>query len=616
MEHKYARYGPFQKSWNFADRFPLSYCTDTYKFEQSSVSIHYDFAQIASISAVDLNQDGKLDFLVQSHPYVMSTQTASVNTSITQIMAYFGDYAGIVDEIMLPEAYSSQVSIFSYSGTLFPDLIGNRVVNGELVSSVWINGNAGRTWTPAVFAGGKPLSNPHSVASVDFDGDCVADLFIDRADGTSEIWLLNQVTGKFEYRQTFSAVPGRGQATFSDFDGDGAVDIAFPVCFPSTTCAQTNEIRVFYNAQQPVCSGLFSSSKNCRKTTSLCTSDPHFSFADFSTSASESKVVIVSSSAFPSATRLFSLPSATNSSERSVSEPMTIRAGDYNVDRFTDLLVPLLPASNNIAQMTLWESVACTHEACGTPATSAKRRTFHFVAGESSSALSSLPGAFSASWFDLDESGSLDILVNMETTNSLQQRVHSVAAITNNYFNDGYFIKTLGLNGLCTVNCGIKQIKLGNKPYGVNQHGAAWKYTLADLSGKQLVNAVPQLSQSAYGALQTPYALSGLGRPSNYIDYVYMGVPLYLTGHQAYQSWSGIIPNSQVVVTPYPKNSPSNWAIELYISPSGALLWIALGVILCLIVSGALIVFFQWRERKADEAEKKEREHLFSFNAM
>lgn len=567
------------------------------------------------MSAADLNMDGKLDFLVQAHPYVMSTQPPTVNTSITQIMAYFGDYSGIVDAIMLPEAYNGQVSIFSYSGTLYPDLIGNRFENGALVSSVWINGNEGRTWMTVPFAGGKALSNPHSVASVDFDGDCVADVFIDRADGTSEIWLLNQATGTFEYRKTFSAVPGRGQVTFSDFDGDGAVDIAFPVCYPETTCAEVNEIRVLYNVQLSVCSGLFAS-KNCRKTTALCVADSHFDFADFATSTQRSDIVVVPASAFPANTRLFSLSSSSNTSERNPNAPMTIRAGDYNVDRFTDLLVPLLPSTNNIAQMSLWKSIACTNDACGSAATHAKRRTFQAVADDSSSALSNLPGAFSASWFDLDESGSLDILVNMETTNSLQQRVNSIAALTNNYFNDGYFVKMLGLNGLCTVNCGIKHIKLGKKPYGVNQHGAVWKYTLSDLGGHQLVNAVPQLSQSAYGALQTPYALSGLGRPANYIDYVYMGVPVYLTGKEAYQSWSGIIPNSQVVVTPYPKNSPANWAIELYISPSGALLWIALGVIVCLLLSGGAIVFFQWRERKADEAEKKEREHLFSFNAM
>jgi integrin alpha FG-GAP repeat containing protein 1 len=596
----------FVISQNKSDVIVYLWNSNSYKFERSSVSIHYEDARIVGVSATDFNQDGKLDVLVQTHPFNMAVQPPSLNTTVTKLMVYFGNYDSIMDAIMLPEANQGQVAIFEFTGDLFPDLLGNRYdETGKLVSSVWINGNDGKTWSTVAFEDGRPLNNPHSVASVDFDGDCMPDLFLDRSDGTSEVWILNPTSGKFELKITFGAVGGRGQVSFGDFDGDGAVDLMFPVCYPASNCSMVNEMRMYYNVQKPICSGLFS--KNCRKSTSLCEADSSFTFDNFA-SMESANVVKIPAGAFPAGTRLFTAQYA--------DVPLMVRVGDYNVDRFVDLLVPLLPRTTNIAQTTLWKNIPCTNELCGEPATRAKRRTFAPVVDDSASALTGLHGAFGAAFFDLDESGSLDILVTMESTDSLNQHVMSLAAVTNNYFNDGYFVKTLGLNGLCTVNCGIKNIKLGQKPYGVNQHGACWKYTLSDLSGRQLVNAVPQLPQSAYSALQTPYVLSGLGRPSNYIDYVYYGVPVYKTGNKHFNAWPGIIPNSQVVVTPYPKNNPVNWAIELYISPSGALLWIALGVILCLLLSGAAIIFFQWREKKADEAEKKEREHLFSFNAM
>lgn len=568
------------------------------------MSIHFDNAKVASVSAADFNVDGKLDFLIQTHPFNMSVSPVELNTDITQLQIYYGDYTRVTDTKMLPEAHSGQVSILQYGkGQIHPSLIGNRRNSeGVLESTVWK-----ALLTTEKVLGGKPFAAPHSFANVDFDGDCMPDFFVDRADGTSEIWIMDPKSGVPSLKQTFASVAGRGQVTFADFDGDGAVDMLFPVCYPSDTCETTNELRIYYNSQQPICASVFS--KNCRRPNALCTADSSFKFANFGTTSSNDKVVIVKADQFPSQTRLFASPASTG-------VPLTVRAGDYNVDRFADLLVPMLPSSSKVAQTALWKNLPCTSDLCGDAASKAKRRTFQPIMDSSAGALNSINGAFGASWFDLDESGTLDILVTTETVNSLNQHVFSLVAVTNNYFNDGYFIKTLGLNGLCTVNCNLKNIKLGQKPYGVNQHGASWKYTLSDLSGRQLVNAFPQLPQSAYSPLQTPYVLNGLGRPANYIDYIYMGFPVYDSKNGHSQSWPGVIPNSQVVVSPYPTNSPDKWAIELYISPSGALLWIALGVALCLLLSGGAIVFFQWREKKADEAEKKEREHLFSFNAM
>jgi heme/copper-type cytochrome/quinol oxidase subunit 2 len=76
------------------------------------------------------------------------------------------------------------------------------------------------------------------------------------------------------------------------------------------------------------------------------------------------------------------------------------------------------------------------------------------------------------------------------------------------------------------------------------------------------------------------------------------------------------MPNSQVVASPYPSDDVANWVLELYISPSGTTVWIVIAVVCALVVLGAVVAFLHYREKKQDELEKKEKEHLFSFKAL
>lgn len=99
------------------------------------------------------------------------------------------------------------------------------------------------------------------------------------------------------------------------------------------------------------------------------------------------------------------------------------------------------------------------------------------------------------------------------------------------------------------------------KPYGVNQHGAIFKWTATDLDNIRRVVQVSQLTQSSHLALQPPYFFGGLGRPSNYVDYLYMGVSVRNPEKGSSMFWSGIIPNSQVVTIPYPPDEPTSYVL-------------------------------------------------------
>jgi len=125
-------------------------------------------------------------------------------------------------------------------------------------------------------------------------------------------------------------------------------------------------------------------------------------------------------------------------------------------------------------------------------------------------------------------------------------------------------------------------------------------------------------------ALQTPYVFMGLGRTSNYIDTMFYGISSNQAVHT--NSWSGIIPNSQVAAFPYKIEkpatyvplmhrlletatttcadrwlvvltlAPSRWTMEMYISPSGILFWVIVACVLACLILASLIGYLTYRE--------------------
>ncbi|TRY56730.1 hypothetical protein DNTS_012990, partial [Danionella cerebrum] len=131
-----------------------------------------------------------------------------------------------------------------------------------------------------------------------------------------------------------------------------------------------------------------------------------------------------------------------------------------------------------------------------------------------------------------------------------------------------------------------------------------------------------QLSQSAHLALQLPYTVLGLGRSANFLDHLYVGIPRppggkTLTiwreggimdrkasgeGERAdaldvrKQEWTAIIPNSQLIVIPYPQNDPRSWSAKLYLTPSNIVLLTAIALIGVCIFILVIIGILHWQE--------------------
>lgn len=74
-----------------------------------------------------------------------------------------------------------------------------------------------------------------------------------------------------------------------------------------------------------------------------------------------------------------------------------------------------------------------------------------------------------------------------------------------------------------------------------------------------------------------------------------------------------MIPNSQIIVFPYPPEKPQQWFLELLISPSDNVKYVIIAVSSCIVGLGGIILFLHWKERREDEAEKRKAEHFFTF---
>ncbi|RXM31608.1 Neuropilin and tolloid-like protein 2 [Acipenser ruthenus] len=232
--------------------------------------------------------------------------------------------------------------------------------------------------------------------------------------------------------------------------------------------------------------------------------------------------------------------------------PITLHLGDYNMDGFPDALAILWNTSGRGAGRmfrVFWEL----------------------------SDLSQITDAVMATFFDIYEDEILDL---MELSKGPQNEL-TIHALKNNFEADAYFVNVIVLSGLCSNDC-------PRKPFGVNQPGPYVMYTSVDSNGYLKNASAGQLSQSAHFALQLPYTVLGLGRSANFLDHLYVGIPRP-PGEKAIrkQEWTAIIPNSQLIVIPYPHNNPHSWSAKLYLVLLTAIALIAMCVFI-LTITGIL----------------------------
>ncbi|GAA5911051.1 hypothetical protein JCM6882_006862 [Rhodosporidiobolus microsporus] len=597
---------------------------------------------VVNVVPGDFNYDGKLDVLLMGgkNPggWWGNDETTEMLVYLQQADGSFSDPHQI-DSSTLPQPMPLDAT-----GDMRTDLLGFAAADGSktttprLWNNTWEASNRTSVFTlsdapldlstsptPGTFSCKFP--SPHFNSFIDLDGDCLADLFFmcekeGGRDGEVEyqIWGNRKTDregngGGFVYKRGGKLPKGTRSVSFADMDRDGTIDMVLTVC-PSLSSGGSSgrdcALAIAYNDQMPLCDAAPAlpgqEMKRCRDPEELCVADEEFGF-NFATQDNPSYTVIPLASLLPSHTLLLTSPSFRGSF------PTPPQIGDYNIDGYPDLLILSTPPTGTARVATLLQSRSCEKGSCTAMEVEKGRRAFRVVT-EGADALGKIRDVESVSWVDMDDDGSLDILVQ-RTGNSGAARVPMF--IKNNYFHDAFFLKAMVLNGACEGWCEGREEGEGRyRPYGSSYSGASFKFTVLDPTGARRSTQYGQLPRSTYLSLSTPYSYFGLGRTNNYVESLFVG-STRSRQPQHYINIEGLIPNSQVLIIPYQSAGSEDvgeWKKMLYLKPGEWVPWVTVVLLGAILALGGVVVALHVKEKREDEAERRARLLSLNFQAL
>ncbi|CCM05781.1 uncharacterized protein FIBRA_08014 [Fibroporia radiculosa] len=596
---------------------------DEYTFKKSAVFRHP--RRVYNVVPGDFTQDGRLDLLV------LGQTASSSQLSIQLYVARPGGAFELHPSSTTPSTLAQPIPM-DLNGDMKIDLFGissppDRNAPYKVWENVW---NASQQNSP-VFNLKRPkfngaqctLANPHSNAAIDLNGDCLADIFLvcDEGNGRKyfQIWVNNKDDG-FALAQQERLPQGTQTISFGDIDRDGTIDMVFATCSSvssSTGIGKDCYINIAYNQQLPLCSsstssGVQNGKRICRPPDQLCTADPDFRFDLSQRSGNDAFVRFPVSDVFSSA------PGSTTPASLLVQDttqnpalPVTLKLGDANQDGFPDILAIVASGTGSGSPRTpqLALSVPCSTGVGGCGSNGHGRRGFKNVK-KGAEVLRSVQDARSATLLDMDEDGTLDIMVQRTGA----QGQGNILFVQNNFYNDAFFLKAIVLNGAC--GSGLCKNPNGSgtyHPFGVSYSGATYKYTVLDTSGRRSAAEVGQLPQTSYQSLLTPYAYFGLGRTNNYIENMFVGSTKHSEKH--YINMEGVVPNSKVVIIP-PMEGDDTWKRELYLRPGEWIPWVMLTVVAATVLLAVIVFVLHLNEKREDELERRRVSHHINFDAL
>mmetsp|Transcript_302 Transcript_302/g.1064 ORF Transcript_302/g.1064 Transcript_302/m.1064 type:complete len:671 (-) Transcript_302:63-2075(-) len=581
--------------------------SDDWKFQlkgntQSNVGVDCPDCHII---AADMNFDGFNDLLVQrkegDHDVV---ECFLFNKEVFERNAERRyNSIGIVANLTT----GHQFSIFDHNSDMLIDIMG---IDQSGVLSVWnnqgvqadVSGVEHLTFKKVSLStfSGRSVVTPFVPIFADVDGDCNADIVLltcnDKRGGFTSMstcqkpvieFYINYM-GSYQYMPTkdILAPRGIGRISVGDMNRDGNMDLVFPVCYPNPTCDDQNEIHIMYNEQIPMCTTIWFSGSNCRKQTDLCTQEK-WTFGNL-------------------------IDHVGMGYDRSLlsddSQPPTVRIADWNMDGYPDLALTFTYRSKpGISKVEIWNNVQCNENLCEKTNDGAgwteSNRTFE-VQEAGMDEVNELNFARAAFFMDLDETGTLDLFVISSQLDGVGNK-SMVTGFFNNFHPDAFFFKTMGLNGVTT-----------NGGFGAIVPGFTFKFDIPinDVTSGKLPRVGSQFTSSSYLSLQPPYSFFGLGRENGYIENFFMGAPVTDgIGTKYVKHEPGIIPNSQLICIPKPLESPSQWELQLFVSPTAQSIWVALGVLLTLIMFGIPIIVCWIAERRRDFKTRQRSQAMRTF---
>lgn len=454
---------------------------------------------------------------------------------------------------------TGQPLAIDYNKDMIIDLFG---LDENKARSFWVfNGNGTFVKKPMREVDGfKNVTRyPHSHAFLDLNDDDLADLYI-TTEENFEIWYGNKESLEgYSPNKTIpfpvpkSAQNRIGQTVFLDLELKGELDHVLPVCF-----------------------------------------DP---------SCTDSRIFVRSNNTWHDLQIDFKEPGTANTwhfaatANHPYTETITLRPGDFNMDGYPDLMVTLV-SEKNIKSFFL-ENVGCKSLGCSRFSRTFEVQWTRFGSFNNNTVL----GVF----YDFHQDGVLDIIFVQN-----KGKMYNVSAFVNPDKYDANFVKVMVVTGLTNPTRPLiaGPLRKFARSYGTNLPGPKVLYETTTQEGDPRKAVATQMPQSAHFSLNLPYVIFGLGRTPNFIDTLTVQV------YGKDRDWTQLIPNSQMVVIPYPITEPYKWKVQLFVTPSKLIVQSVLALLATCIVISFIIAALYWKERKEDHLEKLQEAHRFHFDAM
>ncbi|KAG8727135.1 hypothetical protein FRC11_013845, partial [Ceratobasidium sp. 423] len=308
---------------------------NAFSYKRSTTIASFVAGRIVNVVPADLNYDGRLDILIMA----MGNDGKKLDLSLHVGEGEGGNYSS---PRTLPPSGLAQPILLDSDGNMRLNMLA---LDPDGQMKLWRNNDdTSGTFTivdSPLSSRACKLADPHSSAVVDFNGDCLADLFLSCEDQTFQIWTRSPGSQRGYVLAREGKLPkGAGPVSFADIDRDGTLDMVFPVCqsFSSKTGVGLDcSIHIAYNKQIPLCpsAGGISSGggkSKCRSPGNLCVADDAFAF-NMGENAGDAYSIIPLSSVVPNHDSLLLTDTSHNPPL-----PISLHIGDANLDGFPDIL--------------------------------------------------------------------------------------------------------------------------------------------------------------------------------------------------------------------------------------------------------------------------------------